>query len=104
MIRHNPWGVGFTLEYVPRMTAYDVTQDGLTQPVSASRSTTPILLLAAEQGIWVLVVLPRADRHLLPRRDPPGDGASRDSRAGSGPFAAGMPAVHLRINLEIPHR
>lgn len=54
MIQDNPFGVGFS-QYVLRMNQYDVTQDGLTYhfrfPVHNA-----YLLLAAEQGIWVLLV------------------------------------------------
>ena len=101
MIRHNPFGVGFT-EYVPRMTAYDVTQDGLTY-----RFRYPVhnayLLLAAEQGIWVLVVylvlIAIYYRDVIRLvMEPPGF-----PRVLGLAFAAGMLAVHLHINLEISH-
>jgi len=101
MIRDNPFGVGFT-QYVPRMSAYDVTQDGLSY-----RFRFPVhnayLLLAAEQGIWVLVVYlvliaiyyRDVIRLVL---EPPGF-----PRVLGLAFAAGMLAVHLHINLEISH-
>lgn len=99
MIRHNPFGVGFD-QYVARMNAYDVTPDGLTYhfrfPVHDA-----YLILAAEQGIWVLLVyivffcIYYRDVFRLIRGPP-----SFVRTAGLA-FAAGMWAVHVSMNVEL---
>lgn len=101
MIRHNPWGVGLG-QYVNRMTAYDVTQDGLSYhfrfPVHNA-----YLLLCAEQGIWVLAVylvlfgLYYREVFRLVGETP---GFPRIIGLA---FGAGMIAVHLHMNLEITY-
>jgi O-antigen ligase len=99
MIRYNPFGVGLG-QYVLRMNAYDVTQDGLTYhfrfPVHNA-----YLLLCAEQGIWVLVTYlvlfclyyVEVFKLVFARPGWP--------RVIGLAFAAGMVAVHLHLNLEI---
>src|SRR5262249_41195832 len=99
MIAHNPFGVGFD-QYVSRMTAYDGTPDGLSYhfrfPVHDA-----YLILAAEQGVWVLLVyivffcIYYGDVLKLIRGPP-----SFIRTAGLA-FAAGMWAVHVSMNVEL---
>jgi hypothetical protein len=99
MMYHNPFGVGFD-QYVSRMNAYDGTPDGLSYhfrfPVHDA-----YLILAAEQGVWVLLVyivffcVYYRDVFRLIRGPP-----SFIRTAGLA-FAAGMWAVHVSMNVEL---
>jgi O-antigen ligase len=101
MIRDNPFGVGFG-QYVARMNEYDVTQDGLTYRFRFAVHNA-YLLLAAEQGIWVLlaylailvqyyagVVRLAAERPGFPR-------------VLGLALGAGMLAIHLHKSVEISY-